>query len=797
VTGVLALLVGGVAGSVAVPGRVVAQQTLPPDAPTPGRDGPLLFQDLSVLSGGPYDFGTPTSDVEKASCAWLDADGDGWDDFIVLTGRNQPTIYWLNRPDGSGGRTFVPAPPGNGLDTGPAFERDGSAITVGDVDNDGDEDVYIGAGWNKLDWTDAPVGIGRNMLFLNDGTGRFTDVAPALGLEDGDNTTCGAVFFDMDNDADLDLLSCNTDFEEMGKAGDGVAHLFRNTLTETGTLGFVEETAERGIVEKGISVWVVFATDYDHDGDRDILIPHDIGGYTQLFRNDGNGYFLDVTNASGSLPGDDGRPSTFGNDSYAAMGIGAGDPDNDGDLDLYISDVGPMPFYRNNLQPNACRETGSATFTEISPRLGVRGGGIGWGVNFVDFDNDGWTDLYCGSGDLWNEYGGWVRSWVYKNRGAAYFQDTSAATGLTPCEMGDTASRPHYFEDVWSGSGMRHDIPLHRENGSAVADFDGDGRADLLVNRAERAGASPYLYRNETDTKGGHWLQVLATGDGVRSNVSAGGAWIRVYPKDATGTRIPGLTQLREVALTESRNARSSRRQHFGLGPDAVTCDVEVEWPRAGTLESRTVLYTDVPVDARVDIFEVPPPNTWRLDETGTVEVPDAQEWVVRCPDDGPPNALVRIDVSDAPEWVTNGPWRDGVTLRTTAPRVDAPTEFTATLDASFPAAVCTPSSGVVTILVRPAPHAFTARLRGRKVIVEGDHLDLPGLTVTIDDVLQPQPKLRAWTSAEVPAVTGRFDLKLSAREAKKLLKRVKSGESVLRVTDPATGYSAERTLTK
>src|SRR5262249_59723429 len=127
--------------------------------------------------------------------------------------------------------------------------------------------------------------------------------------------------------------------------------------------------------------------------------------------------------------------------------------------------------------------------------------------------------------------------------------------------------------------------------------FDRDGRPDLLVTRAHREGASPYLYRNVSETHGRHWLEVRLVGNGVTTNVSAIGAKLRVHPRDAAGARIAGLSQLPAIASSDRRSSRSSLTQHVGLGAAAVSADIEVEWPRAGELASRRALYEDVPLD--------------------------------------------------------------------------------------------------------------------------------------------------------------------------------------------------------
>lgn len=725
-----------------------------PPLPPRSDDGPLRFRELSTLSGGTIDFGTPRSDVEKCTCAFFDADGDGWDDLLCLAGIGQGWRYFLNRPDDAGGRTFVPAPPGNGLDSGAPMHRDGAGLAVADVDNDGDEDVYVGCGWNHT----LPVGAGRNLLLLNDGTGRFTDVANAVGLADGDNTTCGMVLFDMDLDGDLDLLSCNTDFPSTGKEGDGIAHLFRNTLKETGTLGFVDETAERGIVEDGKAVWSVIATDFDQDGDADVLITHDVRGLTQLFRNDGTGHFIEVTGAVGAGEGDDATPSTFGDDTAQAMGAAVADVENDGDLDLFIADAPRQAFYEN---------LGLGTFAMRDNRHGLQARTVGWGVSFADFDLDGWIDLYLAGGDFWNTDRPIVRSWLYRN-------------------CGDGT-----FEDVWAGSGLRHDAPLHRENGTATADFDRDGRPDLLVTRAHRAGASPYLYRNESDTHGRHWLEVRLVGGGGATNTSAIGAKITVYARDAVGAHLPGLTQLREIASEDGRSSRSSLTQVFGLGADAVAADIEIEWPRAGDLATRRQAYRDVPLDRVVRIEELPRGEPWQLAPIAQIDVPDHREVVVPCGGDGKSDPLVALEISYGPAWLFPGPWEDGRTLRIVAPRVETTQMHYAMLAATAHGAVAPQSQQRLDMRVVPAPFIHrVARGSGRTLRVIGDHLDVEGLSFTIDG-----------TPCEVRRVVSRIRLPANApqramlRVPKELRDAVRGHGALLRIVEPVAGFEATSEL--
>ena len=731
---------------------VAGSAALGTTAPAPGAGAapPIAFQDLSALSGGPVDFGAPKSTLEKATCAFLDADGDGWDDLVSLAGKGEPHRYFLNRDDGQGGREFVPAPAGNGLDTGPCLERDGAGLTAGDVDGDGDEDLFIGSSWNST----FAAGEGENVLLLNDGTGRFSDVAASAGLLDGDNTTCASVLFDMDNDGDLDLFTCNTSFAETKKEGDGLAHLWRNEMSETGVLHFVDETAARGIVENGVAVWCATASDFDDDGDADLLIGHDVAGTTQLFRNLGDGTFTDITTSAGAGAGDDGTPSTFGDDSYAAMGAAWGDIDNDGDFDLYITNTQRNPLYRNN---------GDGTLTEIGKRANVRGGLVTWGCSFADFDGDGFVDLYAGGGDLWDMERDGVVSYLFRNRGDGT------------------------FVDVLGTAGMRRDAPLHRENGSACTDFDGDGRVDMLVSRAERAGASPYLYRNVTETYGRRWLTVTLRGNGRTSNTSAIGARIRVVPRNAAGAPIAGLAQLREVSGGDSRSSRSSLSQTVGLGIAAESADIVVTWPRAGTLEERTQTYVDVPLNRRVTLTEDAREAPTRFAVVADVTVPDGTLTQMVCPGAGDPLTTLRL--VSGPAWASIGPWSDGRTVVFDAPRVDAEHVAEVALAATAQGAAVPDAHQTLTVHVVPAPRLATAKRRGTTQIeLTGDHVDLTGLLFRIDGT--PVKRLKAWTKIRRPGGTAVGYARLAVPKAIRKSVRRKGGHTV-EALDPVHGWTA------
>jgi hypothetical protein len=664
----------------------------------------LLFQDLSAVSGGPVDFGAPHSDIEKAACAFVDTDGDGFDEMITLTGAGLPFGYFRNVDDGDGGRRFVPAAPGHGLDSGGALQRDGSSICAGDVDNDGDVDLYVGMGFNTL------LASGRNLLLLNDGTGVFTDVAAELGVDDGDSSTCACAFLDMDRDGDLDLLFANSNAPNLGKFGDGRTRLFRNELKETGVLGFTDVTVGRFATAGNNGAWATVAFDADGDGDSDVLHTRDLKGTTQLYANDGTGIFADVSVASGSGAGDDGSPSTFGNDSPNGMGIAIADPDNDGDLDIYISDINTNAYYRSN---------GDGTFTELGATTGIRGAAVMWGVAFADFDLDGWLDLHVAAGDTYGNARATVKPFLFRNLRDGTFEslDTTAA-------------------------GLRWDFPLHREQGTAISDFDGDGDPDLLVSRAERDGASPYLYRNDSDRGANRWIGLRLRGDGVRSNTSAIGATVRIRGRDADGALVAGAGQVREVMSSSSRGSVSSFELIFGLPPGTETVDVEVRWPRPGPPGQRLSVFPALAPETHHLLVEPEAVPVRFLDAEATSVVTGGGETVVAVPGGEGPGAPTPVVALSAPGWVTlEGSADDGWSLRLAPPIAEETVESVVLLRAGSGSGESYQEHEVRVVSPPRVDAARTGRY-GRRIEVEGINFAEGACSVLVDG--EPALRVRA-----------------------------------------------------
>jgi hypothetical protein len=705
----------------------------------------LLFQDLSAVSGGPVDFGTPHSDIEKAACAFVDTDGDGFDEIVTLTGSGLPFGYFRNVSDGDGGRMFVPAAPGSGLDSGGALQGDGASVCAGDVDNDGDVDLYVGMGFNTL------LASGRNLLLLNDGAGNFTDVAAGLGVDDGDSSTCACTFFDMDRDGDLDLLLANSNAPNLGKFGDGRTRLFRNELAETGSLAFTDVTVGRFATAGNNGAWATVTFDADGDGDADILHTRDLKGTTQLYANDGSGVFADVSVASGAGEGDDASPSTFGNDSPNGMGIAVADADNDGDLDVYIADINTNAYYRSN---------GDGTFTELGATAGIRGSAVMWGVAFADFDLDGWVDLHVAAGDTYGNARATVKPYLFRNLRDGTFESL-----------------------VTADAGLRWDFPLHREQGTAISDFDGDGDPDLLVSRAERDGASPYLYRNDSNRGANRWIGLRLRGDGVRSNTSAIGATVRLRGRDADGALVPGAGQVREVMSSSSRGSVSSFELVFGLPPETASVDVEVRWPRPGALGQRSTAFPGLAPETHHVLVEPETAPVRVLDAEAESVVTGGGEELVAVPGGEGPGAPSPVVVLDGPAWATlEGSAEAGWSLRLAPPVAEAEAASSVLLRAGTGSDQSYQDHAVRVVSPPRVDSARTGRL-GRRIEVQGINFTEDACSVLVDG----EPALRVRAHGKERDADG---------DLKGLLVRARrappgAGTRTLVVTSDATGLSS------
>lgn len=518
-----------------------------------GRPFLARFTDVARQAGltHPIVYGgvdTKSYIIEVVGCgvAFLDYDNDGWLDLFVLSGTRldgttpgATNRLYKNNRDG----TFTDVTAKAGLvRTGWA-----SAVTVGDYDNDGFDDLFI-------------TYYGHNVLYRNNGNGTFSDVTGTAGLrQDAVRYGAGCTWVDYDRDGRLDLFVANylnTTLEKLPKPGEnadcrwkgvpvncgprglptGSVQLFHNSGDGT----FTDVSRRSGVAAaSGSYPMTAVAADYDNDGWPDIYVACD-STPSWLFRNQHDGTFREEALERGAALSEDGL-------EQAGMGVGVGDYDLDGNLDLFKTHFADDTnvLYRND---------GKGNFDDFTIRagIGVETRYVGWGAGMVDLDNDGFPDLFLVTGSVYPEVERRLPAYpfrtprlVFRNLGNGRFE-----------ELIDEA-----------GPGV---ASVHASRGCAFGDFDNDGDVDILVMNMNEP---PSLLRNDV-SGGGHWLKVLLVG--VTSNRSAIGARVTA--------RYGGHTQAQEVTAQSSFYSANDRRLHFGLGT-STSADLMIRWPNGATEE--------------------------------------------------------------------------------------------------------------------------------------------------------------------------------------------------------------------
>jgi enediyne biosynthesis protein E4 len=546
------------------------------------------FHDVLPKSG--IDFRAEEHEAEKfkvnlydhgSGVAVADYDGDGDDDVLFL---NQLGGNGLFRNRGDGHFETVTG------QAGPLALADRVCVgaAFGDYDNDGDQDLYI---------TSTR---GGNVLFENRGRGRYRDITDQAGVGLVAHSQTPA-FFDYDNDGYLDLLVTNTghwtldQYDPLWEYYPGANAiwdyvfdvedrefnvLFRNNRDGT----FSDVTSEAGLSGKGWSGDVA-VFDFDEDGDLDLLITN-MFGMSQLYRNDGQGHFEDVT-------GD-----TLGKTSIGAIGSKAFDFNNDGRLDLFITDMhsdmwigfddrhlvqpdkkfhsiaGPkdgadteqrrfmltlerrfreelgLDFNQVLFGNSLFRNEGAGKFTEVSDGAGMETFWP-WGLAVGDFNNDGYEDVFIAAG-MGYPFFYWPNS-LMLNNGDGTFSDRAAEVGVEPPRYG-----------VLLDKRTKGRAAPRSSRCAAAADFDGDGRLDLMVNNFNDR---PYYFKNQFPER--HYVAFRL--QGTRSNRDAIGAVVKLYRREQV--------LVRQVQCTGGYLSQSSKTLHFGLGADPVIDRVEIRWP--------------------------------------------------------------------------------------------------------------------------------------------------------------------------------------------------------------------------
>ena len=506
---------------------------------------------LVNVSGGPAkDY---IVDANGNGAAFFDYDNDGDLDALIVNGSTRQQfkaggdpMVALYQNSGSGRFRDVTSSAG--------FTRKGwgAGACVGDYDNDGFEDVFVTA-------------FGPDALWHNTGKGTFDDTTARARLTESRwGTSCA--FADYDRDGDLDLYVANyVQFDERTIPGRGTTANCRFMATDVfcgpkqltgdkdalyrnnGDGTFADVSTASGVIDPGYYGFGVVFADLDDDNWPDIFVAND-SVPNLLFRNRGNGTFVEDGLLSGAALSGDGRPQ-------AGMGVDTGDYNADGLVDLIVTNF--------SHDYNTLYENGPAgVFTDRSYATGIAataGPYLGWGVKFVDLDNDGRLDVFIANGHVYPEVDKHGLGTRYRQRKQVFVNDGRRFRHATADIGGDL-------------------LIEQSSRGAAFGDYDNDGDTDILVvNMNER----PTLLRNDT-TGGHHWVTLHLVGS--KSNRSAIGARVRI---EAAGRR-----QVAWVRGDGSYLSHSDLRPHFGLGAASRIDRLEIRWP-SGLVETTTGLAAD------------------------------------------------------------------------------------------------------------------------------------------------------------------------------------------------------------
>jgi len=507
-------------------------------ASAPDRPG-VVFTDVTAQAGIHFTHNAGRTgkkylpETMGSGAAFLDADGDGWPDILLINGkdftpRGRRTTAALYRNNRNG--TFTDVTAGSGLD----IEMYGMGVAVGDYDNDGRDDVYITA-------------LDGDHLFHNEGNFKFRDVTKAAGIQNA-NFGASAAFLDYDRDGKLDLFVANyvqwTEKGDLRCSLDGATKSYCTPESYKGTRsrlyhnlggGRFEDVAERAGVgdptSKSLGVTIL---DYNGDGWPDIFVANDTQP-NKLYRNLGNGAFKEEGMAAGVAYGEDGI-------ARGAMGADAGDYDRSGRPALLVGNF-------SNQMLGLYHNEGNGLFVDEAPSSTVGRASLlslTFGVFFFDYDLDGYPDIFAANGHIEDEIGRVQPKVSYRERPLLFRN------------LGN-----HRFENVsdQAGAGLAQAMVAR---GAAYADYDHDGDLDVIINTNN---GPAHLLRNDGGNRN-HWLSVRLAG--TKSNRDGIGAVVRVESA--------GGKQWNMVRSGSSYCSQSDLALTFGLGKD-TTANLEIDWP--------------------------------------------------------------------------------------------------------------------------------------------------------------------------------------------------------------------------
>lgn len=486
-----------------------------------------------------------------AGVAVGDYNNDGLDDIYFTTSKlNENNHLYRN----NGGFSFTEVGEKMNIGQVNSSRKDGTssfALWL-DYDDDGWQDLFL-------------LRFGKTALFRNLEGKSFKEVTDSAGLLRHTNAL-SAIGFDYDNDGDLDIYiggyfpekdfyDKKTDSKVLFDSWETARNAGRNYLfNNNGDGTFSDVTAKAGVDDSGWAMAVGHA-DINNDGWQDLYIANDFGTDI-VFKNLGNGKFEDISK------------SAIGFDTKKGMNTEFGDYNNDGLVDVYVTNMTEPYLHECNM---LWRNNGDETFTDVSQETNSCDTDWGWGAKFTDINNDGMLDIYVANGFISagkEDYMDILMDFIFRDD--IDLTDAKQWPKMAGYSMAGYETNVLYlqsdkgFEDIAEASGVNSILD---SRGVAVADFDDDGRMDIVVSNVA---AKPDLYRNVSKNNG-NWISLKIQGDGKSISRDAIGAKVEL--------KAGGASQYREVLSASGFDAQSSLRLHFGLGKINKIDEVNITWP--------------------------------------------------------------------------------------------------------------------------------------------------------------------------------------------------------------------------